>query len=98
MCHLHNAKYHNFVNNKCILSGIASAVASYVVPGSIPGQDTLICVDASCTNDAHGVQSRVRVTVSQIDLPYLTKLSVAGYGRMQLGVTHWATSAALLQI
>ena len=29
---------------------------------------------------------------SQLDLPSLTPLSVAGCGRLQLGVPHWATS------
>ena len=29
---------------------------------------------------------------SQLDLPSLTSLSVAGCGRLQLGVNHWATS------
>ena len=29
---------------------------------------------------------------NQLDLPSLTPLSVAGCGRLQLGVPHWATS------
>ena len=29
---------------------------------------------------------------SQLDLPSLTPLSIAGCGRLQLGVPHWATS------
>ena len=29
---------------------------------------------------------------SQLDLPSLTPLSVAGCGRLQLGVPHWASS------
>ena len=29
---------------------------------------------------------------SQLDLPSLTPLSVAGCGRLQLGGQHWATS------
>ena len=37
-------------------------------------------------------------TVSELDLPSLTPLSVAGCGRLQLGVPHWATSVALLQV
>ena len=41
---------------------------------------------------------RVGVTASQLDLPSLTPLSVAGCGRLQLGVDHLATSAALLQV
>ena len=35
---------------------------------------------------------RVRGATSQLDLPPLTPLSVAGCGRLQLGVPHWATS------
>ena len=34
----------------------------------------------------------VGVTESQFDLPSLTALTVAGCGRMQLGVPHWATT------
>ena len=44
----------------------------------------------------HGVQGvlpmRVGGVTSQFDLPSLTPLSVAGRGRLQLGVPHWATS------
>ena len=39
----------------------------------------------------------IRIGVSQFDLPSLTPLSVAGRGRLQLGVARWATSVALLQ-
>ena len=35
---------------------------------------------------------RVRVASSQLYLPSLTPLSVAGRGLLQLGVLHWATS------
>ena len=35
---------------------------------------------------------RVGGATSQLDLPSLTPLSVAGCGRLQLGVPHWATS------
>ena len=42
--------------------------------------------------------SSVYVPTSQLDLPSLTLLSVAGCGRLQLGVPHWATSVALLQV
>ena len=28
---------------------------------------------------------------NQLDLPFVTPLSVAGCGRLQLGVPHWAT-------
>ena len=35
---------------------------------------------------------RVGAATSQLDLPSLTPLYVAGCGRLQLGVPHWATS------
>ena len=35
---------------------------------------------------------RVECATSEFDLPSLTSLSVAGCGRLQLGVHHWATS------
>ena len=35
---------------------------------------------------------RVWGATSQLDLPSLTPLSVAGCGRLQLGAPHWATS------
>ena len=38
------------------------------------------------------------VTAGQLDLPSLTPLSRAGGGRLQLGVSHLATSVALLQV
>ena len=38
------------------------------------------------------------VTASQLDLPSLTELFVAGCGRLQLGAPHRATSVALLQL
>ena len=40
---------------------------------------------------------RVGVTTSQLDLPLLALLHVTSCGRLQLGVTHWATSVALPQ-
>ena len=38
------------------------------------------------------------VTASQLDLPSLTLLSVAGCGRLQLEAAHWATCITLLQV
>ena len=35
---------------------------------------------------------RVEGATNQLDLPSLTPLYVAGFGRLQLGVRHWATS------
>ena len=41
---------------------------------------------------------RVGVTASKVDLPSLMPLAVAVCGRLQLGIPHWATSVALLQV
>ena len=41
---------------------------------------------------------RVGVTASQFDLLSLPALSITGCDRLLLGVTHWATSVALLQV
>ena len=38
------------------------------------------------------------LTASQLDLPSVTSLSVAVFGRLQLGVRNWGTSEALLQV
>ena len=60
------------------------------VAGSIPG--------LGCTYlyDARGAQEilpiRVERATSLFDLPFLTPLSVAGSGQLQLGVPHRATS------
>ena len=35
---------------------------------------------------------KARGETSQLDLPSLTPLSIAGCGQLQLGVPHWATS------
>ena len=68
------------------------------VAGSIPGRG---CNDLWCT-----VHEALRgynscgwgVTASQLDLPSLTPLFVAGCNRLQLGVAHWVTSVALPQV
>ena len=51
-----------------------------------------------CASGAQGVFpcEGWEVTASRLDLPSLTTLSVAGYGRLQLGAAHWATSVTLL--
>ena len=33
-----------------------------------------------------------------MELPSLTPVSIAGWGRLQLGVVYWVTSAGLLQV
>ena len=52
------------------------------------------------TNGAQGVLpcEERGVTASQLDLPSLTPLSVAGCGRLQLEAAHWATWVKLLQV
>ena len=50
------------------------------------------CTDLYCARCVQGMlPMRMRVTARQLDLLYLTP-SVAGCGRLQLGVAHWATS------
>ena len=68
------------------MSGAIEMVAlSYEVSGSIPIRG---CTDLYCSVKGGGI------TASQLDLPSLTSLSVLGGSRLQLGVTHWATSVA----
>ena len=56
--------------------------------------------DLYCASDVQVVLPcrRFVQTASQLDLPSLTPFSVARCGRLQLGVPHWATSVALLQV
>ena len=50
-----------------------------------------------CTRFSQGVLPMwVGGATSQLDLPTQPSLSIAGYGRLQPGVAHWATSVALL--
>ena len=66
------------------------------VARSTPGTG---CTDLYCARGAHWVLTmRVRLTVSRYDLSSLMPWSIAGCGRLQLGVAHWATSVALLQV
>ena len=56
----------------------------------------LSCTDLYYAQGAQGVlPMRAGGATSQLDLPSLTPLSVAGCGRLQLGVPHWATSVIL---
>ena len=43
---------------------------------------------------AHGFVERIGECASQLDLPSLTPLSVAGSGRLRLGVVNCSTSVA----
>ena len=74
------------------LSGrIGKVVASHAaVARSSPAE---VCTDLYYASGAQGVlPMRVGGATSQLDLPSLTPLSVAGCGRLQLGVPHWAAS------
>ena len=66
------------------------------VARSTPGT---CCTNLCCARWAQGVlPMRWGLTATHFDLPSLAPLSVAGRGRLQLGVAHWATSVALLQV
>ena len=55
--------------------------------------------DLYCARGAQGLfLMRVGLTAGQLDLSSRTPLSVAGCGRLQLGVPHWASLVALLQV
>ena len=81
-------------NKSCFfytLSGrIGKVVASHAaVARSIP----LRCTDLYYAWGPQGVLlMRVGGATSQLDLPSLTLLSVAGCGWLQLGVPHWAAA------
>ena len=63
------------------------------VRGSLSAASLVIC-RPHCTVQSSGGTALCRVggATSQLDLPSLTPLSVAGCGRLQLGTLHWATS------
>ena len=57
------------------------------------------CTDLHCERGAQEIMPlRVGGNGEVFDLPSLTSLSVAGCSRLQVGVGHWATSVALLQV
>ena len=73
------------------LSGrIGKVVASHAeVARSNPAE----CTDLYYARGAQGVlPMRVGGATSQLDLLFLTPLSIAGCGWLQLGVPHWAAS------
>ena len=76
------------------LSGrIGKVVASHAERCTFESRLWLSCTDLYYARGAQRVQPmRVGGAPSQLDLPSLTPLSVAGCGRLQLGVPHWATS------
>ena len=65
--------------------------------GSLSAVNLVICSPARiavCNTWSSGGTALCRVggATSQLDLPSLTPLSVAGYGWLQLMAPHWATS------
>ena len=77
-----------------MLSGrIGKVVGSHAEGCKIESRMWLSCTDLYYAWGAQGVlPMRVGCATSRLDLQYLTPLSVAGCGRLQLGVLHWATS------
>ena len=75
------------------LSGrIGKVVASHAeVARSIPGWAETAPIYA-LHEVLRGTAHEGGVATSQLDLPSLTLLSAAGWGRLQLRVPHWATS------
>ena len=74
-------------------SRIGKVVASHAEGCKIESQLWLSCTDLYYARGAQGVLPiRVGGVTSQLDLRSLTPVSVAGCGRLQLGVPHWATS------
>ena len=70
---------------------IGKVVVSHAeVARSSPAEVALIKL---CTWCSGGTAHEGGGVTSQLDLPSLTPLSVAGCGRLQLGVPHWAASA-----
>ena len=78
----------------CILGGrIGKVVASHAEGCKIESQLWLGCTDLYYARGTQGLLPMwVGGATSQLDLPSLTPLSVAGCGRLQLGDPHWATS------
>ena len=64
------------------------------VPGSSLGRDTLDSCRSFDAQEALSSKGEGEITASQLNLP----LTVAGCGRLQLGITHWATSVTLPQV
>ena len=60
----------------------------------------LLEVNGHCTRFAQQVLlcNEWELTASQLDLSFLTPLSVAGCSQLNLRVTQWTTSVALLEL
>ena len=59
-----------------------------------------VALHLHCAGCAHGILpcKGCGLTASRLDLPSQSPLSVVGWGLLQLGVAHWATSVALLHL
>ena len=78
------------------MSGRIGKVVASHAEGSIPCRG---CTDKYRARGTQGVlPMRVGGATSQLDLPSLTPLHVAGCGRLQLGVSYWETSLALQKV
>ena len=73
---------------------IGKVVASHAEGCKIKSWLWLSCTDLYYARDPQGVLpiSGWKGATSQLDLPSLMPLSIAGCGWLQLGVPHWATS------
>ena len=85
---------HQEKSKRDTLSGSIGKVVAWHAEGcKIESRLCLNCTDLYYTPVVQGVlHMRVGCATSQWDLSSLTPLSVAGCGRLQLGVPHWATS------
>ena len=83
----------NIEQFQTLSSRIGKVVTSHAEGCKIKSRLWLSCTDLYYARGAQGVlPMRVEGATSQLDLPPLTPLSIAGCGRLQLGVPHWATS------
>ena len=74
-------------------SRIGKVAVSHAEGCKIESRLWLSCSDFYYARGAQGVlRMRVGGATNQLDLASLTPLSVAGCGRLQLGVRHWTTS------
>ena len=77
-------------------SRIGKVVVSHAEGCKIESRLWLSCTYLYYARGTLGVlPMRVGGATSQLDLPSLTQLPVAGCGRLQLGVPNWATSVII---
>ena len=84
-----------------LISSTGKVVASHAeMQSSSPGLTERDLYALCASSGAQGVLpcKGWGATASQLDLPSLTPLSVAGYDRLQLEAAHWAPWVTLLQV